>query len=68
MVLQAPTLVAAALAFMDVAPLAPRLRAEPMQREPRLLASMSAVPFAKYHGLGNDFVLLDCRKAGAVAR
>ena len=24
----------------------------------------SSVSFAKYHGLGNDFVLVDCRKEG----
>jgi len=35
-----------------------------------LLATMSrvsamSVPFAKYHGLGNDFALVDCRAAGA---
>ena len=30
---------------------------------PRAAASMAAssLPFTKYHGLGNDFVLLDCR-------
>ena len=30
---------------------------------PRAATSMAAatLPFTKYHGLGNDFVLLDCR-------
>ena len=29
-----------------------------------LMQAGSAVSFSKYHGLGNDFALIDCRKAG----
>ena len=31
---------------------------------PRAAVSASQVEFAKYHGLGNDFVLIDCREQG----
>jgi len=34
---------------------------------PVTMSSESGLSFSKYHGLGNDFVLMDCREAGSPA-
>ena len=55
-----------ALRFPPPAPATPpsspaSARSPPRAAPPRM---SSSVAFSKYHGLGNDFVLVDCRKEG----
>lgn len=53
-------LVARLLSIAAIA-LAPGMRPEPRGSQAARMAGGSVLLFTKYHGLGNDFVLVDCR-------